>query len=236
MSGVALQVNLKNDKSMIEKLFDLLSNIIKNNQLVTLLLGVLLICVSAADKFSVQKISFDINDSFGRLGLASIGTLLIFWSLDLLPTEKRTTKKQENETLTYGVKIAGDDNFEISLFKVTPGENFNTAEIKVKGLIETKMPSDKSIWLFHVYYGRETLYFPQSQVVISTDKKGWSGSVLVGKSHSQNSQVMVAVVGDSGRTFCDYYWLVKNETNRYVALRKLPSDILQCDSRDIVAL
>jgi hypothetical protein len=218
---------------MLEKILDLISNVIKNNQLLTLLLGVLFVWMSAVDEFKVQDFSFNLNDSYGRLGLAAIGTLLIFWSLDLLPTKKKSAEKQNEENFTYGVKIAGNDNFEVSSFKAAPGENFNTAEIKVKGLVETEIPSGKSVWLFHVYHGREILYFPQSQVVFSSNRKSWSGSVLVGKTHSQNSKVMVAVVGDSGKILCDYYWLVKDEANRYVALRKLSLDIIQCDSRDI---
>lgn len=217
---------------MLEKILDLVSNVIKNNQLLTLLLGVLLVCMSAVDEFKVQDFSFNLNDPYGRLGLAAVGTLLIFWSLDLLPTKKSAGKQNEGNS-TYGVKIAGNDNFEVSSFKAVPGENFNTAEIKVKGLVEAEIPSDKSVCLFHVYHGREILYFPQGQVVFSGDRKSWSGSVLVGKTQSQSSKIMVAVVGDSGKVLCDYYWLVKDETNRYIALRKLSLDIIQCDSRDI---
>ena len=55
----------------------------------------------------------------------------------------------------------------------------------------------------------------------------------MGKIHSQNSKIIVAVVSDSGKILCDYYWFVKDETSKYVALSRLPADIIECDSRDI---
>jgi len=160
---------------MPEQIFTLISNILKNHQLLTLLLGVLLIYMSAVDKLDIQSFSFNLNDPFGRLVLAVIGTLLVFSSLDLLPNRKANVKVSDKTT--YGVKIVGD-NFEISSFKVTPGENFNAAEVRVSGAIEAEIPSDKSIWLFHVCYGNKVLYFPQRQVVISSDKKVGMDSLL----------------------------------------------------------
>lgn len=215
---------------MLEQIFTLISNIVKNHQLLTLLLGVLLIIASAADRLNIQSFSFNLNDPFGRLGLAAIGTLLVFSSLDLLPTRKVNAKGSDKST--YGVKIVGD-NFELPSFKMAPGEGFNAAEIRVSGVIEAEIPSDKSIWLFHVYYGSKILYFPQRQVVVSNDKKTWNGIALVGKIHSKNSKIIVAVVGDSGKILCDYYWSVKDETSKYIGLSRLPIDIIECDSRDI---
>ncbi len=215
---------------MKEQIFNLISNIVKNHQLLTLLLGVLLIVVSAVDKLDIQSFSFNLNDPFGRLELAGIGILLILSFLDLLPTRKANAKGSDK--LIYGVKIVGD-NFELTSFKMTLGEGFNAAEIRVSGVIEVEIPSDKSIWLFHVYYGSKILYFPQRQVVISNDKKTWNGIALVGKTHSKNSKIIVAVVGDSGKILCDYYWWVQDETSKYIGLSKLPIDIIECDSRDI---
>lgn len=215
----------------MDKLITLFENLIKDYRSLTLALGVGLTLISALDKLTIQKFSFNINDTFGRAGIAAIGVLLIFYSLGIIPMKSpkvRSNKKSED----YAIKIEGGEDLELSPF-ILVGAGFNTTEIKVKGTLEDVPESDKSIWLFHVHYGNETLYFPQRVAVIDKSKKTWSGTVKVGKSHAENSTVLVALAGKSGSILCNYYMRVVSETGAYIAFRELPPDIEKCDERNI---
>lgn len=212
---------------MLEKISDFITSILKDFQHLTFIVGVLLIFISAVDVLEIREFNLDVNDPIGRILLAAIGALIISSAIGILPSAKRKPMPVD-----LGIKILGENPIG-GVLKRIPGEGFNTAEIKVSGEIKAPLPPDKSIWLFHAHYGRETLYYPQREVTVSKDAQSWNGTVIIGGERAKHSKAMVAVVGKTGNFLCNYYWQVNQQTKSYIGFAELPPDIEKYDEKDI---
>lgn len=131
-----------------------------------------------------------------------------------------STKEPTQSPITcasYGITITSHTNGAIV------GERF-----PVSGSYRVKPPQDSLLLINKSPDSAE--YWPSaSPVQINETLQTWSGEFYIFGAPPKKADIIVAVVGKSGRALYEYYVKVGNKTNSWESINILTDDVIECD-------
>lgn len=130
-------------------------------------------------------------------------------------------KPREPVCVDYGLKIAAPQAGDI--IGLHP---------KVSGSYVIEPPAD-SVALF--YAPKDLGYWPSAPPVqVLRESSTWESELYVGGPAFQEAEILIALLGKSGRTLIDYYREIGQETGQWPPIKELPDDVRVCDRIPVV--
>jgi hypothetical protein len=142
------------------------------------------------------------------------------WGGYILGEQKSESSKNEVSPSAscddYGIRI------------VSPQDGDQVPEkFQVAGTYQQQPPEGRLVIYLSPKDGKT--FWPDSIAQYNTDNKTWNGDAwLLGNNVPIDGYILVALVGESGRTLYDYYWKVGRTSDRWVSLDKLTEDAVIC--------
>jgi hypothetical protein len=188
--------------------------LIQNTALAMVVIGVSLAVIAAAG--GLPKFSMNITDKWSRLAIGVLGVACaVVGVVRLQPGAARSADKI-NPT-KYGLRIDRPDGDVRRQWDITG--RYTSLPLPEAGT---------EVWVFEFSPTSQT-YYPKRPITINGNDQWKSDACHMKGDPGTRRDIVVAIVGAPGLALIDYHRKVGEETKRWVGIKKLTPDIVECD-------
>ena len=136
--------------------------------------------------------------------------------------------KQNSESPKNNIasQSASCDDYGIKIVSPQDGDEV-TEKFQVTGTYQQQPPEGRMVIYLSPKDGKT--FWPDSIVQYNADNRTWEGDAwLIGNNTPLDGNILIALVGEPGRTLYDYYWKVGRTSDTWVSLDRLTEDTVIC--------